>query len=274
MARRRAVFHEMTWPTTSLVVQLPTTGSVSRVVRLRSEQAVRRRCSASTSRLKKVSWRAVRSGFDLVTSSSEAVHDLDSPFRELESYHIPSLGLTPPPAVSASSEVVIFDQRGHGDSSPLTEEQDTHARWARDVADLWRPACTGRTTACWAIRTAVSSRWNTPPAGPRPGLIWCWWPLRRVQSPDCRGPSLRRRRSPATRRIMAAILRRRGQAPGSPRPLPPVPCALQCRVRRELRRYDLSARVGEIAAPALLLVGSEDPYRRDMEWLAGRLPLF
>jgi hypothetical protein len=65
---------------------------------------------------------------------------------------------------------------------------------------------------------------------------------------------------------MAAILRRRGQAPGSPRPLPPVPCALQCRVRRELRRYDLSARVGEIAAPALLLVGSEDPYRRDMEW--------
>jgi proline iminopeptidase len=42
--------------------------------------------------------------------------------------------------------------------------------------------------------------------------------------------------------------------------------------RRELPRYDLRERVAGLAVPTLLVAGGEDPYRADLEWLAGRLP--
>jgi len=41
---------------------------------------------------------------------------------------------------------------------------------------------------------------------------------------------------------------------------------------RELLRYDLRARVAGIRTSTLLVVGADDWYRRDIEWLAGRLP--
>ena len=40
----------------------------------------------------------------------------------------------------------------------------------------------------------------------------------------------------------------------------------------ELPRYDVRARVGSIRIPALLVVGADDWYRRDMEWLADQMP--
>lgn len=41
---------------------------------------------------------------------------------------------------------------------------------------------------------------------------------------------------------------------------------------RELPAYDLRDRVATLAVPALLVVGSADHYRSDMEWLAERMP--
>jgi proline iminopeptidase len=41
---------------------------------------------------------------------------------------------------------------------------------------------------------------------------------------------------------------------------------------RELPRYDLRRQVCQIDVPALLIVGSADPYRADMEWLAKQMP--
>jgi proline iminopeptidase len=41
---------------------------------------------------------------------------------------------------------------------------------------------------------------------------------------------------------------------------------------RELPRYDLRDRVPAITTPTLLVCGSHDWYRQDMEWLAGHLP--
>jgi pimeloyl-ACP methyl ester carboxylesterase len=42
--------------------------------------------------------------------------------------------------------------------------------------------------------------------------------------------------------------------------------------RRELPRYDVRERMAGLRLPTLLVVGGEDHYRGDMEWLAGRLP--
>jgi pimeloyl-ACP methyl ester carboxylesterase len=42
--------------------------------------------------------------------------------------------------------------------------------------------------------------------------------------------------------------------------------------RRELPRYDLRTSVARLRVPTLLLVGGEDPYRTDMEWLVGHIP--
>jgi len=42
--------------------------------------------------------------------------------------------------------------------------------------------------------------------------------------------------------------------------------------RRELPMYDLREKVGAVRAPTLLLVGSEDRYLEDMEWLAKTMP--
>jgi 3-oxoadipate enol-lactonase len=41
---------------------------------------------------------------------------------------------------------------------------------------------------------------------------------------------------------------------------------------RELPAYDLRCLVSTLNIPTLLVVGSEDHYRPNMEWLAGRLP--
>ena len=41
---------------------------------------------------------------------------------------------------------------------------------------------------------------------------------------------------------------------------------------RELPRYDLRGQVSALDVPALLIVGSGDPYRAHMEWLERRLP--
>ena len=42
--------------------------------------------------------------------------------------------------------------------------------------------------------------------------------------------------------------------------------------RRELPRYDVRARMASVHTPALLIVGSGDPYRPHMEWLADAMP--
>ena len=41
---------------------------------------------------------------------------------------------------------------------------------------------------------------------------------------------------------------------------------------RELPRYDVRARMASVPTPALLVVGSADPYRAHMEWLADAMP--
>ena len=41
---------------------------------------------------------------------------------------------------------------------------------------------------------------------------------------------------------------------------------------RELPRYDVRARMASVHTPALLIVGSGDPYRPHMEWLADAMP--
>jgi pimeloyl-ACP methyl ester carboxylesterase len=41
--------------------------------------------------------------------------------------------------------------------------------------------------------------------------------------------------------------------------------------RRELPLYDLRSHVRDLTMPVLLIAGSNDPYRADMEWLAGQL---
>jgi proline iminopeptidase len=41
---------------------------------------------------------------------------------------------------------------------------------------------------------------------------------------------------------------------------------------RELPHYDLRAHVSQLEIPTLLVVGQNDPYRADMEWLAAHLP--
>lgn len=169
-------------------------------------------------------------------------------------------------------EIVIFDRRGHGDSSVVAEAFYTHDQWARDIVDLaqglgWSNyALLGHSYGGFiALEHAI--RW--------PGRV-----SRLVLVATSAGPVAVR--SPAYTSV--AELRDHFVRvwphffAGDDKH---VSMLEQCRFSvapfnaafgRELPQYDVRSQVHAITAPTLLIVGDADPYRRDMEWLAGQLP--
>ena len=169
-------------------------------------------------------------------------------------------------------EVVVFDQRGHGDSSAVAEQLYTHDLWASDVSDLvrylgWdRFALLGHSYGGF-IALEYAIRWPetlshlvlvATSAGPVP------MPRRVVTTDD----ELRDHFARTWPHLFAGAEKHWRVLEQSRVSASPFNAAFG----RELPRYDLRSRVREITAPALLVVGRGDRYCADMEWLADELP--
>ena len=169
--------------------------------------------------------------------------------------------------------VVIPDQRGHGRSSRLPAPLlYSHARWASDARDFARRlgfeqfALLGHSYGGF-IALECASRW--PEAVTHLVLV-----------ATSAGPvvaATTRVRSAGELRTYFERVWPRFFADGDPRwPLfrtllfsaAPYNAAFA----RELPRYDVRAQAARLQMPTLLIVGSGDPYRGPMEWLAEHLP--
>jgi len=169
-------------------------------------------------------------------------------------------------------QVIIPDQRGHGNSSRSSDAEYTHATWAADVRslaqhlDLSRSALLGHSYGGFlALEYAV--RW--------PDSL-----THLVLVATSAGPVSARSVTVATDAELREyfhglwplffvgenkhldLFERVGFSAG------PYNAAF----KRELPAYDLRERVRHLRIPMLLIVGRTDPYRVHMEWLAENTP--
>jgi proline iminopeptidase len=168
--------------------------------------------------------------------------------------------------------VLVYDQRGHGASDPSDPADYTHARWAEGLRELAGVLGLGRfallghsyggflalefavryphlLTALVLVGTSAGPVSAVPPpvesdAGLREFFRGQWPHF--FTGPDKHWG------------VFEQMTFSRGP--------------FEAAFRRELPRYDLRERVAGLPVPTLLLVGGQDHYRADMEWLAGRMP--
>lgn len=169
-------------------------------------------------------------------------------------------------------EVVVFDQRGHGDSSRVAGSGYTHELWATD-----------------ARRLAQHLGWNrfTLLGHSYGGFIALEYAIRWPQTlrslilvSTSAGPVSTAAPAYATDGEVRDYFAGRwpGLFVGSDKhwevfdqlrfSVGPYAAAFA----RELPVYDLRTTVHGISVPVLLIVGSEDHYKSEMEWLADKLP--
>jgi proline iminopeptidase len=169
-------------------------------------------------------------------------------------------------------EVAIFDQGGHGDSSKLASGDYTHELWATDAFNLagqfgWdKFALLGHSYGGF-IALEYAIRWpetlshlilvstSAGPVSATPAAVSTDEDLRNYFG----------RRWPE---FFAGLDKHREIFERLRFSLPPYQAAFG----RELPKYDLRSAVQKIAVPTLLIVGGEDHYKPDMEWLAQELP--
>ncbi len=168
--------------------------------------------------------------------------------------------------------VVVYDQRGHGASDRSDPAEYTHDRWARDLGALAAHRSAGKFALLghsyggfialeFAVRHAASlshlilvgtSAGPVSFAAPHladdgglKGYFRGRWP-HFFAGPDKHWD----------------VFETLTFSPGP----------FEAAFHRELPRYDLRGRVRVLTMPVLLVVGSEDHYRSDMQWLADQLP--
>jgi pimeloyl-ACP methyl ester carboxylesterase len=164
--------------------------------------------------------------------------------------------------------VIIPDQRGHGASARGKDREYTHATWSADARGLVRHlrlrevALLGHSYGGFiALEYAVR---------------WAEWLTHLVLVSTSAGPVMR----PATKFLSDGELREHFRArwpqlfAGEEKhwkvfeearfSAPPHNAAFA----RELPAYDVRDRIAGLRVPMLLVVGADDPYRKDMEWLA------
>lgn len=170
-------------------------------------------------------------------------------------------------------EVVIFDQRGHGDSSDSPSTWYSNQVWAGDVFKFtqrfaWaRFAVLGHSYGGF-IALEYALRWAhtishlilvSTSAGP---VVTGSVPLC-SQDRDVRNYFQERWTGLFAGADKHWELFRRLRFNASP---------FNASFSLELPKYDLRSKVQDIVAPVLLVVGKDDRYRGDMEWLAEQLP--
>jgi proline iminopeptidase len=174
--------------------------------------------------------------------------------------------------VQRGCEVMIFDQRGHGDSSTAAPSGYTHEVWATDVFNLahhfgWNKfALLGHSYGGF-IALEYATRWpeslnglvlvstSAGPVAAEPASCFTGQDLRDYFA----------RRWPeffagSDKHWEVFNLLRFSAAP------------YRAAFTHELPGYDLRPKVRTITVPTLLIVGSEDHYRPHMQWLAEELP--
>jgi proline iminopeptidase len=176
------------------------------------------------------------------------------------------IGLAP------ARRVILFDQRGHGASGRSAPNDYTHIRWAQDLGDFaaavapgpfsllghsyggfialeFALRCRDRLKALILVGTSAGPVAASPPPIRDEAELRDFFGTR---WPDFfPGPEKHWD-------IFDRLTFSRGP--------------FEAAFRRELPRYDVRDRVASFSIPTLLVVGSEDHYRGDMEWLAGALP--
>jgi proline iminopeptidase len=169
-------------------------------------------------------------------------------------------------------ELVIFDQRGHGNSSELAPSNYTNELWATDAFHMahhfgWRKfAILGHSYGGF-IALEYAIRW--------PQML-----SHLVLVATSAGPVVAAPAVCSTDQELRGYFARRWPEffAGSDKhwevfeelgfSLPPYNAAFA----RQLPGYDLRSKMRMITVPTLLIVGSEDHYKPDMEWLARELP--
>src|SRR5437773_1215905 len=174
--------------------------------------------------------------------------------------------------VDRGIRLIVPDQRGHGRSSRGSDAQYTHATWARDaraLADhlrLPRLAVLGHSYGGFlALEYAV--RWpesltHLVLVGTSAG------PLGTRAQPVERDDELRER----FRAVWPCFFTRGDKHWDLFEALSFSAAPYNAAFVRELPAYDVRDRVGSITTPALLVVGRDEHYLADMEWLAGAMP--
>jgi proline iminopeptidase len=168
--------------------------------------------------------------------------------------------------------LVVYDQRGHGASDRSDPREYTHARWAQDLGALAAGLAPGRFALLghsyggfialeFAVRHPAALS-HLVLVGTSAGPVAVAAP--RVGS-EGEVREFFRARWPA---FFTGADKHWEVFEGSTFSRGPFEAAFH----GELGRYDLRDRVDGLDVPTLLVVGSEDHYRSDMEWLAGRLP--
>lgn len=169
-------------------------------------------------------------------------------------------------------DVVIVDHRGHGESSAIMSAECTHETWATDAFKLtrhlgWKKfALLGHSYGGFiALEYAV--RW--PHTLTHLILVaTSAGPVRFVPAPCSRDDELRQH----FEKIWPAFFVGSNKHWELFESLRFSAAPYRAAFDRELPNYDLRFRMRSLEVPALLIVGSEDRYRRDMEWLAEELP--
>lgn len=169
-------------------------------------------------------------------------------------------------------EVILVDQRGHGFSSTSKPSEYTHEVWAADVHRLaqhlgWEKFTLLGHSYGGFIALEYAVRW--PQTLARLILVsTSAGPVSFVPA-ACDSPKdvheFYAKRWPS----VIAGADKHWEVLEQSR-FSPVP--FNAAFERELPRYDLRDKVHRLTSPTLLVVGEEDHYKQDMEWLAQTLP--
>lgn len=169
-------------------------------------------------------------------------------------------------------EVVTFDQRGHGGSSEVDLAEYTHELWSSDAFELachlrWRQFVLLGHSYGGFIALEYALRWPhtlshlilvSTSAGP----------VNAVAPTLSSDEDVRKFFAQRWPQFFATADKHWDLFEQLRFSATPFNAAFA----RELPAYDLRSRVRKISMPVLLLVGDNDHYCSDMEWLAGELP--
>ena len=173
---------------------------------------------------------------------------------------------------SRGCDLVIFDQRGHGESSATVSTECTHEAWATDAVNLarhlgWKKFALHGHSYGGFIALEYAVRW--PHTLSQLILVaTSAGPVRFAPAACSTDEELRRH----FEEIWPAFFIASNEHWGLFNRLRFSAMPYRAAFDRELPNYDLRSRMRTLEVPALLIIGSEDRYKTDMEWLANELP--